>query len=621
MSNVTSSLNIPLLFKKSDIKTRIGLILGLGLVVSVMINPAQAAGTDEATLDVFKMVMTLAGGLAVFLFGMEQMGEALKIVAGDRMKVILAKLTTNRFTGMLTGAFVTAIIQSSSVTTVMLVGFVTANLMSLSQSVGVIFGANIGTTITAQIIAFKVTKYSLLLVAVGFGMLFMGRKDKMKHYGALIMGLGLVFFGLSIMSNGMKPLRAYEPFIDLMQNVSNPLIGIAVAMTFTALVQSSSATTGVVLAMAIQGLVSLEGGIALLFGANVGTCVTAGLAAIGKPREAVRVAVAHTAFNISGVLLVVWFIPWFADLVRWASPDYSHLEGMERLAAETPRQIANAHTIFNISMALLFLPAAPMFARFCEWVVPDKPLTETETAAARVQTKYLDPELLETPVLALDRVGMEIERIGHRVRSMFFAALPATLQGSLADLKKVEKMDEEVDSLHAQTISYLQAIGMDNLSKEQGHHFYAMMEAVNYFENIGDLIETDLVSIGMDRVDHNMKFSKASINRLSKLHSQIGTALDETLEAIISTDADAANRVIAMKGSIDATVSEVTLNGIESLIASTNAADRALYNREREMIERFKRIYYFLKRIAKLFATIEEDEVTKPAKGETAATA
>ena len=290
--------------------------LVFGVLVWFAAAPVLAAADQSQSIDWWNMGMQLFGGLAVFLFGMEQMAEALKRVAGDRMKTILGKLTTSRVMGLVTGAFVTAIIQSSSVTTVMLVGFVTAGLMSLSQAIGVILGADIGTTVTAQIVAFKVTKYALLLVAVGFLLIFTGKRTTTKQYGALIMGLGLIFFGMGIMSAGMKPLRSYEPFILLMQNVSNPAVGILIATIFTGLVQSSSATMGVVIALASQGLITLEGGIALALGANIGTCATAGLAAIGKPREAVRVAVAHVTFKIVGVLLIVWFIPPFADLTH-----------------------------------------------------------------------------------------------------------------------------------------------------------------------------------------------------------------------------------------------------------------------------------------------------------------
>ena len=248
-------------FVTTDSRTKIVLLLILGMTAGLSAFPTLAAdiGVADQSINWWTMSMTLLGGLAIFLFGMEQMAEALKKVAGDSMKQILARLTNSRIMGMITGAFVTAIIQSSSVTTVMLVGFVTAGLMSLSQAIGVILGADIGTTITAQIVAFKVTKYALLLVAVGFGFIFIGKKDHIKQYGHLIMGLGLIFFGMGIMSEGMQPLRTYEPFIALMQNVSNPVVGILVATLFTALVQSSSATMGVVIAMALQGLITPGG--------------------------------------------------------------------------------------------------------------------------------------------------------------------------------------------------------------------------------------------------------------------------------------------------------------------------------------------------------------------------
>ncbi|HKJ20338.1 MAG TPA: Na/Pi symporter, partial [Woeseiaceae bacterium] len=261
------------------------------------------------------MTMELLGGLALFLFGIDQLTDSLKAVAGDRMKAILARLTSTRFSGALTGAFVTAVIQSSSVTTVLVVGFTTAGLMSFSQSIGVIMGANIGTTITAQIVAFKVTKAALGMIALGFSILFFAKRDAFRHYGGIIMGLGLVFFGMSLMSDAMEPLRSYQPFLDMMVRMENPLIGILVAAAFTALIQSSSATTAIVIVMAGQGFISLPAGIALAFGANIGTCVTALLAAIGKPREAIRAATTHILFNIAGVVIWVAFIDQLAEFV------------------------------------------------------------------------------------------------------------------------------------------------------------------------------------------------------------------------------------------------------------------------------------------------------------------
>ena len=231
------------------------------------------------------LAMGLFGGLALFLFGMEQMSDALKSALGDQMKTLLAKLTRNRFTGALTGAFVTAVVQSSSVTTVLVVGFVSAGMMNMTQSIGVIMGANVGTTVTAQIVAFKVEEAALWMVALGFLMMFAARRERVKHYGSMLMGLGLIFYGMSLMGGAMDPLRSYEPILQLMAQMKNPLLAILVGALFTALVQSSSATTAIVITMAGQGLISLEAGIALAFGANIGTCITAQLAALGKPRE------------------------------------------------------------------------------------------------------------------------------------------------------------------------------------------------------------------------------------------------------------------------------------------------------------------------------------------------
>ncbi|MEC7424557.1 MAG: Na/Pi symporter, partial [SAR324 cluster bacterium] len=335
-----------------------------GLLVPLTIMGATGE-TKGQELNPFNITMGLLGGLALFLYGMELMSDGLKKAAGEKMKLILAALSKNRFLGVLTGTVTTAIIQSSSVTTVLLVGFVSAGLMSLSQSVSIIFGANIGTTITAQIIAFKVTKYALLMIAVGFGMLFFSKKEAIRQYGGILLGLGLVFYGMSVMSGTMKPLRTNEDFINLMANMSNPLLGILTAALFTALVQSSSATTGVVIVLAMQGIITLEAGIALSLGANIGTCITAGVASIGKPREAVRVAMVHVFFNTAGVILILPFISPFADLARSFSPvaDPS-MPVQDALAAVVPRQIANAHTFFNVTMAIIFLPFTSQLAHF-----------------------------------------------------------------------------------------------------------------------------------------------------------------------------------------------------------------------------------------------------------------
>ena len=592
-------------FDTFDSRTKTVLMLILGMTAGLTTMPVLATVTTDGgqVINWWEMGMTLLGGLAVFLFGMEQMADALKKVAGDSMKQILARLTSSRIMGLITGAFVTAIIQSSSVTTVMLVGFVTAGLMSLSQAIGVILGADIGTTITAQIVAFKVTKYALLLVAVGFGLIFMGKKDHIKQYGHLIMGLGLIFFGMGIMSEGMHPLRSYEPFIQLMQNVSNPVIGILVATMFTALVQSSSATMGVVIAMALQGLISLDAGIALALGANIGTCATAGLAAIGKPREAVRVAVAHVTFKIVGVILIFPFIPYLADLVREISPAATAgLVGMDKLAAETPRQIANAHTIFNIGIAIVFLPFTALFAKFCEWIVPDKPL---EKDLALVQTHYLDEELIETTSLALERVRYEIGHMGGYVNQMLTNGIPAFLAGDREQIKEISGIDDKVDFLYEEIVTYLGKLSGKGLMDSQARELSNLLSAVNDLESIGDIIETDAVDLAEQCFANDVRISEATQNVLGDLHTAIAGSVELALHSVVENDAEEAQKVIAMKGAIQAQVEFAEQHQAQRLIA--DAPNRiAAYSVEMEVIEKLKRIYYFAKRIAK---TVKVDSV------------
>ena len=569
-------------------------VIGLFALLWLAVVPATAMAAEDGSIDWWAMGMQLFGGLAVFLFGMEQMAEALKKVAGNRMKAILGKLTTNRVMGLITGAIVTAVIQSSSVTTVMLVGFVTAGLMSLSQAIGVILGADIGTTITAQIVAFKVTRYALLLVGIGFVLIFTGKSETTKQYGALVMGLGMIFFGMGIMSGGMKPLRSYEPFIAFMQEVSNPVVGILVATLFTALIQSSSATMGVVIAMSLQGLITLEAGIALALGANVGTCATAGLAAIGKPREAVRVAVAHVTFKIAGVLLIVWFIPYFADLIRAISPVHEGLEGFDRLAAETPRQIANAHTVFNVGIALIFLPLAPVFARFCEWVVKDKPMA----VPAVIQAKYLDDALLSTVPLAIDRARREIGRMGDLVEENLEATLPAVISGTEQDLHELAERDADVDLLHGYIVAYLGKISVRELSDEQSQEVMDLLQVTNHLEQIGDIIETNLVRVGLQRIAEEVVVSKTTQGIIERYYADVHDALSTAIQAIREEDTGAAMRVKKMKKAMSVLAEETARHELERLTA--DAPNRLqTFTREMEIIESLSRVYRLCRKIAR----------------------
>jgi phosphate:Na+ symporter len=279
-----------------------------------------------ANPDWFMLSMGLFGGLALFLYGLDQLSDGLKHAAGDALKTLLTRLTINRFLGALTGAIITGILNSSSVTTVLVVGFVTAGLMTLSQSVAVIMGANIGSTVTAQLLAFNLSAYALLPIAIGFFMLFASKRAKVRYWGMIVMGLGLVFYGMRVMSDAMKPLRSHEPFVQALAKMENPLLGLLGGALFTGLVQSSAATVGLAIALASEGLLTLPAGIALALGANIGTCVTALFAALGKPVEAVRAAVVHVGFNVLGVIVWLPFLGILAKLAIAMSPSEHHLD-------------------------------------------------------------------------------------------------------------------------------------------------------------------------------------------------------------------------------------------------------------------------------------------------------
>ncbi|NKN32260.1 Na/Pi cotransporter family protein [Marichromatium bheemlicum] len=559
---------------------------------------ALADGTAE-TIDWATMGMGLFGGLALFLFGMEQMANALKAVAGERMKDILAKLTTNRFMGALTGAFVTAVINSSSVTTVLVVGFISAGLMTLSQSVGVIMGANIGSTVTAQLIAFQITEAALLMIGTGFMLQFFAKRERIRHYGGMLMGLGMVFFGMGVMSEAMAPLRSYQPFLDFMTHLENPLLGILVAAVFTGLIQSSAATTGIAIVMASQGFITLPTGIALAFGANIGTCVTALLAAIGKSREALRAALVHVIFNVAGVVLWVGFIGELSILVQEISPRHPELTGAERLAAEVPRQLANAHTLFNIANTLIFIGFAGQFARLAEWLVPERPLGE---AAVVVRAKYLDDELLTTPSLALDRVRLEILHMGEYVQRMLEHSMPAILSGDKQRLREVELMDNDVDTLHAQILTYLGKISRLSLTERQTGELMGLMEAVNDLENIGDVIETNLVILGHERIDAGVSISPPTRQVLNGFHHSVTRAVTAAIQAVAQNNELAARSVTTMKQEISRIADSAAVHQAQRLVAQEPKRIPA-YTIEVDIIEKLKRIYYFAKRMAK---TVEQ---------------
>lgn len=525
----------------------------------------------------------LLGGLALFLYGMDQLADALRGLAGDRMRTLIARLTTNRWKGALTGAVATAILQSSSVTTVLVVGFATAGLMTTLQSVGVIIGANVGTTVTAQIVAFHVTEYALILVALGFGLVFFGRRERWKLYGTAILGLGIVFLGMREMGDAMAPLRTHQPFLDVMAALHVPVLGVLAGAVFTAIVQSSSATTGVVIVLSAQGVIPLDAGILLVLGANVGTCVTALLAALRKPREAQRAALIHVLFNVLGVAVWIAFVPWLEDLVRRITP------------ADTARQLANAHTVFNVANALLFLPLAGVLDRTVHLLRPDRPSDAVDPGRPR----YLDASALATPSIALDRARMETLRLGDRARAMLEAALPAVLEGPRAALDRIAAMDDAIDRLYGRIVTYLGDVGREALTAEQTADLVRLMEAAHDLENIGDIVETNLVALGRRRLDQGVKVSPATRQVLRDFHAEVMRAFDAALTAVAQRSEEAARVVVGMKPAINRMAEAAAEHGADRLVAPEPHRLPA-YAIELDVMESLKRVYYFAKRMARV---------------------
>lgn len=573
-------------------------ILWLTFIVGPLLwfaaSPAYAAAAGDASIDWLTLGMGLFGGLALFLAGLEILSKGMKLAAGETLKHVLSQLTANRFLGALTGAFVTGVLNSSSVTTVLVVGFVTAGVMTLAQSVGVIMGANIGSTATAQILAFNVAQYALLPVAIGFFMIFAGKKERLKHYGMMVMGLGLVFYGMGIMSDGMSPLRSYEPFLELLKRMENPVLGLLAGAVFTGLVQSSAATVGIAIAMASEGLLSLPAGIALALGANIGTCVTALMAALGKPVEAVRAAVVHVMFNVMGVLIWIAIIPLLADIAVWISPSNPELEGTARMAVEVPRQIANANTLFNVVNTLTFIGFTGFFARLAERIVPEK----SEPAGIVIEPKYLDSTVLKAPSLALERVRLELGRAGEIIEQMLKDWPSAIRNRDQRKLDEIANRDDQVDTLEAAILEYLSRIRQHLLTDQESNDHQALMTMTITLESIADVIEIDLTDLAKQYFKIEHESSETTLQLIRGIYEAVVRAVSHTVRAIRDSDKAAAEEVMKMNNEIKRLTDEMLVRRSERL-GRKESKYLAAARIDMSFIDKMHRIYSLTKRIAR----------------------
>lgn len=477
-----------------------------------------------------QILFGLLGGLAVFLYGMTMMSDYLQKAAGERMKKILRVLTINPVMGVISGALVTAVLQSSSATTVMTIGFVSAGLMTLPQAISVIFGANIGTTMTAQLIAFKLSDYVWIIIFAGFLVYFLGKSRKVKAVGGTILGFGLLFLGIDTMGSVMKPLASSEVFANAIREVANiPILGMLVGCGMTLVVQSSSATIAVLQNIASQAgpdgvhsVIGLAGAIPVLLGDNIGTTITAILASLNQSKDAKRAAAAHCIFNLSGSLIFIWFVKPYANLIEWISPKGNELDIISR-------QIANAHTGFNIIMTLAWTPLIPLMVKIVKKLIPDRRGEELPEE----QPVYLDNAFVGQPIAALRLAAKEIVRCSDMVREMLggFNTLskkdPAEQYKELTYVQRKAETEKKLSDYISEYMERIFSTGA--LSEEQANQSTGILFILNEIDRISMLcgeMANNVTSVNI--------YSKAAMRDLRDAAGRILSMYDEAMNAIMN---------------------------------------------------------------------------------------
>jgi len=478
------------------------------------------------------IAFSFLGGLGLFLFGIQIMASGMQKAAGDRFRRILEVLTNKPVLGVLTGVLVTFLVQSSSTASVMVVGFANAGLMNLSQAISVIIGANIGTTVTAQIISFDIGVIAFPAIGIGSLLNFFGRRRLHRYMGQILLGFGLLFLGMITMSSGMMPLRELDAFHNmLVQFSSYPILGILAGAIFTALIQSSSAATGVIIAMTLQDLIPFNAAVPLVLGTNIGTSITAILASFGANLAARRAAVAHVLFNVLGVILVLALIGPFTDLIT-------------HTAATVPRQVANTHTAFNLLNTFIFIVFLKHFTRLISYIVPG------EDIKMDFGPKYLDKRILKTPAVALGGAKQELLRMGGIAREMLDESIQVFLTNDLKKIKHIVQMEELVDGLEKEINVYLSDLSQHSMSQQQTKLIGNLMSAANDLERIGDHAE-NIMQLAEMKTEERLPFSNTALEEISDFYNSISLMLEEALSAFENDQVKLAEKVAAKDDEID----------------------------------------------------------------------
>jgi phosphate:Na+ symporter len=522
------------------------------------------------------------GGLGLFLFGMKIMSEGLQKVAGKKMRQILAMVSNNRFVGCGVGTIVTSVIQSSSATTVMLVSFVDAGLMTLTQAIGVILGANIGTTVTAQLIAFKITNYALPAIAAGVLLKFFIGRRKWKYVGDVLLGFGLVFFGLVTMKAGFAPLKDSPAFISFFtrfnaDNLGGMLLCVLAGTVLTMILQSSSATVGITMAFAMEGLLGFEASVALILGENIGTTITAQLASIGTNVNARRTANAHTLFNVIGVLLIIFFFPLFLQLVEWLTSTFLGIGPPDLIiAGEKPniaRYIANSHTMFNVISAIFFLLVLPYLVKVTIWLTPGK--KEEEKLDELRHIKYLDTKFVDMPSAAIGQARAEIVRMGEAVQVMYDDVIKSFKERKLKELSKWRKREDDLDNLLREITQFLVHVVQESISPEESKEITSLMRMANNLERIGDAIE-NIAQLSEELIEEDLYFSEGAVHDHELISTEVRKFLGVVIEGIRNEDSQIMLLAQKLEDNIDHMREEMKRNHIMRLQSTACAVDPGL---------------------------------------------
>ncbi|WP_296094750.1 Na/Pi cotransporter family protein [Dorea sp.] len=494
-----------------------------------------------------QIIFGLLGGLAVFIYGMNMMSECLQKAAGEKMKSILALLTKNPVLGVIAGALTTAVLQSSSATTVMAIGFVSAGLMTLPQAISIIFGANIGTTMTAQIIAFKISDYIYIIIFIGFLISFIAKSEKAKSIGQTIFAFGLLFLGIETMGDVMKPLASSPVFTNLIGKVAHiPVLGVFVGTLMTLVVQSSSATIAVLQNFASQpgpdgvtSILGLAGAIPILLGDNIGTTITALLASIGQTKDAKRTAVAHCIFNISGCLLFIWFVKPFAALIQYISPKGPEIQVISR-------QIANAHTIFNITMTLIWVCLINFMVKIVMTLIPDGKAVDMDPA----KPVFLDDKIISQPAAALQLVAKEILRMSEMVKVAVGETITIVKTEEISRLEDLEEKGQQIKTLTESITEYLAALfSAGTMTEQQASQTASLMYVLSDVERMGTL-SVEVARCVREKAENKYKYTPEAMDELQKSLRTLAKMFEDSIKALQGDESVQIEKLIKRKDKI-----------------------------------------------------------------------